>query len=262
MKSMKIGLQLGYWGSGPPANAARARHGGRTPRLRLRLDGRVLRLRRPHAAGLVGLAHRARPPRHRRCASSRPARRRPPPWPRSRSTTSPAAASSSASACPAPRSSRAGTASPSPSRSPAPASTSTSCARSSPARSRSTNDGPHYPLPYPGGTGLGKPLKPIVHPLRADIPIYPRRRGAEERGARGRDRRRLVPHLLLPQGDVVLRGVARRGLRPAGRAPQRRRTSRCSPSRHGDHRRRRRGAPPTWSGRCSPSTSAAWAPRR
>src|SRR3984957_15705455 len=34
-----------------------------------------------------------------------------------------------------------------------------------------TNDGPHYPLPYPGGTGLGKPPKPIVHPLRADIPI-------------------------------------------------------------------------------------------
>ena len=33
------------------------------------------------------------------------------------------------------------------------------------------NDGPHYPLPYPGGTGLGKPLKPIVHPLRNDIPI-------------------------------------------------------------------------------------------
>ena len=37
-----------------------------------------------------------------------------------------------------------------------------------------TNDGPHYPLPYPGddGTGLGKPLKPIVHPLRSQIPIY------------------------------------------------------------------------------------------
>ncbi len=34
-----------------------------------------------------------------------------------------------------------------------------------------TNDGPHYPLPYPGGTGLGKALKPIVHPLRSDIPI-------------------------------------------------------------------------------------------
>jgi len=37
-----------------------------------------------------------------------------------------------------------------------------------------TNDGPHYPLPYAGegSVGLGKPLKPIVHPLRADIPIW------------------------------------------------------------------------------------------
>ena len=37
-----------------------------------------------------------------------------------------------------------------------------------------TNDGPHYPLPYPGedGMGLGKPLKPIVHPLRNEIPIF------------------------------------------------------------------------------------------
>jgi len=35
-----------------------------------------------------------------------------------------------------------------------------------------TNDGPHYPLPYPGGTGLGKPLKLIVHPRRREIPIY------------------------------------------------------------------------------------------
>lgn len=37
-----------------------------------------------------------------------------------------------------------------------------------------TNDGPHYPLPYRGenAVGLGKPLKPIVHPLRADIPIW------------------------------------------------------------------------------------------
>jgi F420-dependent oxidoreductase-like protein len=34
-----------------------------------------------------------------------------------------------------------------------------------------TNAGPHYPLPLPGGTGLGKPLKPITHPLREDLPI-------------------------------------------------------------------------------------------
>ena len=34
--------------------------------------------------------------------------------------------------------------------------------------------GPHYPLPYTGegAWGLGKPLRPITHPLRADVPIY------------------------------------------------------------------------------------------
>ncbi|MFV0493677.1 LLM class F420-dependent oxidoreductase [Mycobacterium sp.] len=36
-----------------------------------------------------------------------------------------------------------------------------------------TSAGPHYPLPLKGSetTGLGKALKPITHPLRADIPI-------------------------------------------------------------------------------------------
>ena len=34
-----------------------------------------------------------------------------------------------------------------------------------------TNDGEHYPMPIRGGTGLGKPLKLTVHPLRADVPI-------------------------------------------------------------------------------------------
>jgi len=35
------------------------------------------------------------------------------------------------------------------------------------------SDGPHYPLPVSGEgtTGLGKNLKPITHPLRADIPV-------------------------------------------------------------------------------------------
>ncbi|WP_280266442.1 LLM class F420-dependent oxidoreductase [Nocardia wallacei] len=36
------------------------------------------------------------------------------------------------------------------------------------------SEGPHFPMPYtgPGATGLGKPLKPITHPLRADLPIW------------------------------------------------------------------------------------------
>ena len=35
-----------------------------------------------------------------------------------------------------------------------------------------TAPGPHYPLPLADGTGLGKPLKSSIHPLRRDIPIY------------------------------------------------------------------------------------------
>jgi F420-dependent oxidoreductase-like protein len=35
-----------------------------------------------------------------------------------------------------------------------------------------TNAGPHYPLPLPEGTGLGKPLKASIRPLREDIPIF------------------------------------------------------------------------------------------
>ncbi len=37
-----------------------------------------------------------------------------------------------------------------------------------------TNDGEFYPLPYngPGSWGMGKPLKPITHPVRADVPIF------------------------------------------------------------------------------------------
>jgi F420-dependent oxidoreductase-like protein len=35
-----------------------------------------------------------------------------------------------------------------------------------------TADGEHYQLPLSGGTGLAKPLKSSIHPLREEIPIY------------------------------------------------------------------------------------------
>jgi F420-dependent oxidoreductase-like protein len=37
-----------------------------------------------------------------------------------------------------------------------------------------TSPGPHYPLPYrgEGSWGMGKPLKSITHPRRADLPIF------------------------------------------------------------------------------------------
>jgi F420-dependent oxidoreductase-like protein len=39
-------------------------------------------------------------------------------------------------------------------------------------KERVTNEGPHYPLPYPDGTGLGKPLRATIHPFRDEIPIF------------------------------------------------------------------------------------------
>jgi F420-dependent oxidoreductase-like protein len=36
---------------------------------------------------------------------------------------------------------------------------------------RITNDGPEYPIPAVGGTGLGKSLNIMTHPLRSDLPI-------------------------------------------------------------------------------------------
>jgi F420-dependent oxidoreductase-like protein len=39
-------------------------------------------------------------------------------------------------------------------------------------RERLEHHGVHYDIPIEGGTGLGKPLKLMARPLRADIPIY------------------------------------------------------------------------------------------
>ncbi|MBW0118122.1 LLM class F420-dependent oxidoreductase [Pseudonocardia abyssalis] len=43
--------------------------------------------------------------------------------------------------------------------------------RSALARERVEFSGEHYAIPHPGGAGLGKPLRPTIHPLREDLPI-------------------------------------------------------------------------------------------
>ena len=89
-----------------------------------------------------------------------------------------------------------------------------------------TNDGPHYPLPYPGGTGLGKPLKPIVHPLRADIPIILGAEGPKNVALAAEIADGWFPIFFSPKAMSVLRGLTRRGLCPANRAPHPPTTSR------------------------------------
>ena len=88
-------------------------------------------------------------------------------------------------------------------------------------------DGRHYQLPLSGGTGLGKPLKSIVHPFRDQIPIY--------LGAEGPKNVALAAEIadgwnliFFSPDERLLRRRARRGLRPARRPA------------HARHLRRRR----------------------
>ena len=212
-------------GRGAPSRSPPAEELG----LRLGVDGRGLRVGLLHAAGLVRRRDHARlrlgtavcqisartpaADGHDR-PHARPPLRRP--------------VRSSASAPRARRWSRAGTASRTRSRWPAPGSTSRSSAGSWPARSRSTSRASttRCRCRGEGTTGLGKPLKSITHPLRADLPDLPRRRGAEERGHGGRDRRRLAADLPVAQARRALPRVPGRGLRPARRPPDARTTSR------------------------------------
>src|SRR4051794_24817090 len=103
-----------------------------------------------------------------------------------------------------------------------------------------TAPGPHYPLPYPDGTGLGKPLKSMLHPLRETIPIFVGAEGPRNVALCARAVRRLAGALLLAAQRGLLPRSAGRGLRPGGRPALVRRLRGVRDG--ADHRpRRRRG---------------------
>ena len=81
-----------------------------------------------------------------------------------------------------------------------------------------TFDGEHYPLPYPGGTGLGKPLKSTVHPLREDIPILLGAEGPKNVALTAEIADGWLPMFFSPKTDAYYReclaeGFARPGAR-------------------------------------------------
>ena len=232
MKTMKLGLQLGYWGSGPPPNAAElvteadrlgfdsvwtaesygsdaltplAWWGSRTEPVRLgHRRSCQLSARTPTAMAMAALTmdHLSR-----RTLRARPRRVG---APGRRGLVRPAVPEA---AGPHPRVRR------------------RSSARCSRARAPVTNDGPHYPLPYPGGHRAGQAAEADRPPAAQRHPDRARRRGPEERGAGGGDRRRLVPDLLLPRGTWASSPSRRSTRASPGPAPAAaRRTSRCSPS--------------------------------
>src|SRR5919197_1663829 len=82
-----------------------------------------------------------------------------------------------------------------------------------------TADGPHYPLPYPGGAGLGKPLKSIVHPLRREIPIFLGAEGPKNVALAAEIADGWLPFLFSPSADAYYRDRMNEGF--GRRAPER-----------------------------------------
>ena len=81
-----------------------------------------------------------------------------------------------------------------------------------------THEGEFYPLPYPGGTGLGKPLKSIVHPLREDIPIMLAAEGPKNVALAAEIADGWLPMFLSPKTDDFYRAALTEGFaRPGAR---------------------------------------------
>lgn len=83
-----------------------------------------------------------------------------------------------------------------------------------------TSDGSHYPLPLrerPGAVGSGKPLKASIHPLRADIPVFLAAEGPKNVALAAELCDGWIAMLLSPHerfyADALAEGFARAGVR-------------------------------------------------
>jgi F420-dependent oxidoreductase-like protein len=84
-----------------------------------------------------------------------------------------------------------------------------------------TNDGPHYPLPLKDGTGLGKPLKSSIRPLKEDIPIYLAAEGPKNIALAGELCDGWLALFYSPEHDDFYREALEEGLgRPGARRSQ------------------------------------------
>lgn len=78
-------------------------------------------------------------------------------------------------------------------------------------------DGKHYTLPYDGGMNLGKALKPTVHPLRADLPIYLAAEGPKNVELAAEICDGWLPLYFGPKSDEFYREALQRGFDTSGR---------------------------------------------
>jgi F420-dependent oxidoreductase-like protein len=81
-----------------------------------------------------------------------------------------------------------------------------------------THEGEFYPLPYPGGLGLGKPLKSTVHPLRTEIPIFLGAEGPKNVALAAEIADGWLPMFFSPKTDDFYRAALEEGFsRPGAR---------------------------------------------
>jgi F420-dependent oxidoreductase-like protein len=76
--------------------------------------------------------------------------------------------------------------------------------------------GAFYDMPLQGGTGLGKPLKSTVHPLRADIPIFLGAEGPKNVALAAEICDGWMPLFFSPRDDAHYRGCLADGFAAAG----------------------------------------------
>jgi F420-dependent oxidoreductase-like protein len=79
-----------------------------------------------------------------------------------------------------------------------------------------TYAGEHYTLPYPGGTGLGKAVRSITHPLREDLPIYLAAEGPKNVALAGEICDGWLPLFFSPKDDSFYRGCLAEGFAASG----------------------------------------------
>ena len=78
--------------------------------------------------------------------------------------------------------------------------------------------GRYYDIPLQGGTGLGKPLKLITHPFRSDIPIYLAAIGPKNVSLAAEIADAWLPMLFSPKRMPIYRQWLKEGFRRAGNA--------------------------------------------
>jgi F420-dependent oxidoreductase-like protein len=76
--------------------------------------------------------------------------------------------------------------------------------------------GKHYDMPFSGGMGLGKPLKSTIHPLRTDIPIFLAAEGPKNVALAAEIADGWLPLFFSPKSDAFYRKALAEGFAKPG----------------------------------------------